>query len=73
MSDHLSRQPDLSEQPIQFSETEIAEIAERLEENAYPTVFGCLEDWHKLKAAAFYAPDLVAPYAHLLELEVDED
>ncbi|MFS8800132.1 MULTISPECIES: DUF2555 domain-containing protein [unclassified Synechococcus] len=59
--------------PRQFTEAEVAAIAERLERNEYPTVFGCLEDWHALRAVAFYAPHLVAPYAHLLEWEVDED
>lgn len=73
MSNQVSRQPDLSQDPTLLSESEIAAIAERLEQNAYPTLFGCLEDWHKLKAAAFHSPHLVAPYAHLLELEIDED
>lgn len=55
------------------SAAEVAEIAERLERDEYATVFGCLEDWHRLKAIAFYAPSLVEPYAHLLEMEIDED
>lgn len=59
--------------PRQFTESDVAAIAERLERNDYPTVFGCLEDWHALRAIAFHAPSLVAPYAHLLEWEVDED
>lgn len=59
--------------PRQFTESDVAAIAERLERNDYPTVFGCLEDWHALRAIAFYSPSLVAPYAHLLEWEVDED
>ncbi|MEN9203275.1 MAG: DUF2555 domain-containing protein [Thermostichus sp. DG_1_6_bins_120] len=59
--------------PCQCTESEVAAIAERLERNDYPTVFGCLEDWHTLRAIAFYNPSLVAPYAHLLEWEVDED
>jgi hypothetical protein len=52
---------------------DVAQIAERLEKNVYPTLFGCLEDWHMLRAIAFHSPDLVAPYAHLLEREIDED
>ncbi|MGK7907513.1 MAG: DUF2555 domain-containing protein [Synechococcus sp.] len=56
-----------------YSEEEVAEIAERLEKDEYGTVFGCLEDWHALKAIAFNQPELVTPYVHLLELEVDED
>ncbi|MGQ9836790.1 MAG: DUF2555 domain-containing protein [Cyanobacteriota bacterium] len=59
--------------PRQFTESDVAAIAERLERNEYPTVFGCLKDWHTLRAIAFYSPSLVAPYAHLLEWEVDED
>ena len=56
-----------------YSEAEVAEIAERLEKDEYGTVFGCLDDWHTLKAIAFHQPELVTPYVHLLELEVDED
>ena len=73
MSNRSSHQSDLSQDPAQFTEAEIAAIADRLEQDDYPTVFGCLEDWHRLKAAAFYFPNLVAPYAHLLEMEIDED
>ncbi|MGK7910177.1 MAG: DUF2555 domain-containing protein [Synechococcus sp.] len=56
-----------------YSEEEVAAIAERLDKDEYGTVFGCLDDWHTLKAIAFHQPELVAPYVHLLELEVDED
>ena len=56
-----------------YTEAEVAAIAERLEKDDYSTVFGCLEDWHTLKAIAFHQPELVVPYMHLLELEVDED
>lgn len=59
--------------PTQLTATEVALIAERLEKNSYPTLFGCLEDWHTLKAVAFHSPALAAPYLHLLEFEVDED
>ncbi len=59
--------------PRKATAADVAAIAERLERNDYPTVFGALEDWHTLRAIAFYAPELVAPYAHLLEWEVDED
>lgn len=61
------------EQPQQYTEAEVAAIAERLEQDEYETVFGCLDDWHALKAIAFHQPELVRPYVHLLELEVDED
>ncbi|NJK64165.1 MAG: DUF2555 domain-containing protein [Synechococcaceae cyanobacterium SM2_3_1] len=59
--------------PASLNAEDIAQIAERLEANRYTTVFGGLEDWHLLRAAAFFLPNLVAPYAHLLEMEVDED
>jgi len=59
--------------PRTISQEQVAEVAERLEANAYTSVFGSLEDWHLLKAVAFHNPDLVEPYLHLLELEVDED
>jgi len=59
--------------PRQFTAADVAAIAERLERNEYPNVFDCLKDWHTLRAIAFYSPELVAPYAHLLEWEVDED
>ncbi len=65
--------PELSTDLTQLTANDVAVLAERLESNRYDTLFGCLEDWHKLKAIAFYDPVLVEPYAHLLELEVDED
>ncbi len=64
-----STQPD----PRTMTPEQVAEVAERLEANAYTSVFGSLADWHLLKAVAFHNPDLVEPYLHLLELEVDED
>ncbi len=53
--------------------SDVAALAQRLEQNEYTTVFGPLEDWHLLRAVAFHLPELVVPYRHLLELEVDED
>jgi len=40
--------------PRQFTAADVAAIAERLERNEYPNVFDCLEDWHTLRAIAFY-------------------
>jgi hypothetical protein len=51
--------------PRQFTEADVAAIAERLERNEYPTVFGCLEDWHALRAIAFYAPRLGGSLMHI--------
>ncbi|MEN9204958.1 MAG: DUF2555 domain-containing protein [Thermostichales cyanobacterium BF4_bins_65] len=59
--------------PRTMTAEQVAEVAARLEANAYPSVFGSLEDWHLLKAVAFHNPSLVEPYLHLLELEVDDD
>ncbi|MDX2272077.1 MAG: DUF2555 domain-containing protein [Cyanobacteriota bacterium] len=69
----MSSQTHASAQPLTFTAEQVAEIAERLEKDTYASLFGCLEDWHALKSAAFHAPNLVAPYIHLLELEIDED
>jgi hypothetical protein len=59
--------------PAQFTAADVAALAERLERNEYNTVFEPLEDWHTLRAVAFHSPELVTPYRHLLELEIDED
>ncbi len=69
----LAENVDLAKDPDQFTAAEVALLAERLESNQYDTVFGSLDDWRKLRAVAFYSPQLVTPYQHLLELEVDED
>ncbi|WP_017327973.1 DUF2555 domain-containing protein [Synechococcus sp. PCC 7336] len=66
-------QAESSAPPRRYTEAEVAELAERLERDEYTSVFGCLEDWHALKAISFQQPELVVPYVHLLELEVDED
>lgn len=71
MSTQLSSKHPQS--PNHFTAENVAEIASRLEVNTYPSLFDCLADWHKLRAAAFHSPGLVAPYVHLLEMEVDED
>ncbi|MEO1132366.1 MAG: DUF2555 domain-containing protein [Cyanobacteria bacterium J06639_1] len=52
---------------------DVAALAQRLEQDRYDSVFDCLDDWHALKAVAYQAPQLAAPYVHLLEMEVDED
>ncbi|GAB4211667.1 MAG: DUF2555 domain-containing protein [Synechococcales cyanobacterium] len=59
--------------PRTMTAADVAALAERLETDSYSSVFGSLEDWHLLKAVAFHHPELVEPYLHLLELEVDED
>ncbi|PSN17303.1 DUF2555 domain-containing protein [filamentous cyanobacterium CCP5] len=46
-----------------------AELAKRLEQDAYDNAFEGLQDWHLLRAVAFQRPELAEPYVHLLDLE----
>lgn len=52
---------------------EVAELATRLEQDAYADVFEGLQDWHLLRAIAFHRPELVEPYLHLLDLEAYDE
>jgi Protein of unknown function (DUF2555) len=52
-----------------LTETEVAELATRLEQDDYDNVFDGLNDWHLLRAIAFQRPELVEPYLYLLDLE----
>ena len=57
-----------------FDESEMAELARRLEEDDYPHPFASLEDWHLLRALAIHRPELAEPYVHLVDQEpFDED
>ena len=57
-----------------FDEASTAELARRLEDDAYPTPFAGLADWHLLRALASHRPDLARPYVHLVDQEpFDED
>lgn len=47
----------------------IAELAKRLEQDAYDSAFDGLKDWHLLRAVAFQRPELVQNYAYLLDNE----
>ncbi len=47
----------------------VAELASRLEVDAYDTAFEGLQDWHLLRALAFQRPELVESYLYLLDLE----
>lgn len=53
----------------QMSPADVAELAGRLEQDAYTNVFDGLNDWHLLRAIAFKRPELVTPYLELLDLE----
>ena len=57
-----------------FDDDKVALLAQRLEEDDYPTPFDGLGDWHLLRALAIHRPELTAPYVHLVDQEpVDED
>ncbi|MFE4107031.1 MULTISPECIES: protein IsiD [Nodosilineaceae] len=47
----------------------VAELAKRLEQDAYENAFEGLKDWHLLRAVAFQRPELVESYVHLLDME----
>jgi hypothetical protein len=51
----------------------VAELATRLETDAYETAFDGLQDWHLLRALAFQRPELVESYAYLLDLEAYDE
>lgn len=56
-----------------LTETDIAELATRLEQDAYTDAFEGLKDWHLLRAIAFQRPELVEPYLYLLDLEAFDE
>lgn len=47
----------------------VAELAKRLEQDAYDSAFEGLRDWHLLRAIAFQRPEMVQNYIHLLDIE----
>ncbi|HEY9736398.1 MAG TPA: DUF2555 domain-containing protein [Trichocoleus sp.] len=47
----------------------VAELATRLEQDAYESAFEGLSDWHLLRALAFQRPELVESYVYLLDIE----
>ncbi len=56
-----------------LTETDIAELATRLEQDAYTDAFEGLKDWHLLRAIAFQRPELVEQYLYLLDLEAYDE
>ncbi|MBD1825643.1 DUF2555 domain-containing protein [Cyanobacteria bacterium FACHB-DQ100] len=56
-----------------LTETDIAELATRLEQDDYTDAFEGLKDWHLLRAIAFQRPELVEPYLYLLDLEAFDE
>ncbi len=57
-----------------FDDESVEILANRLEEDDYPTPFDGLNDWHLLRALAIHRPELTIPYVHLMDQEpFDED
>ena len=71
MTDSPAITPDLI---ASQTETSVAELARRLEDDDYPNPFAGLQDWHLLRAVAIHRPDLARPYVHLVDQEpFDQD
>ena len=57
-----------------FNDKSTAKLAQRLQEDDYPSPFDGLDDWHLLRALAIHRPELTLNYHHLLDQEpFDED
>ena len=52
-----------------FNEEMTIELANRLEEENYPSPFYGLKDWHFLRALAINRTELTSDYIHLLDQE----
>lgn len=57
----------------QMSETDVANLAARLELDDYASPFEALQDWHLLRAIAFQREELVTPYWHLLDIQAYDE
>ncbi len=57
----------------QMTPDDVAQLAQRLEQDEYNTAFEGLQDWHRLRAVAFQRSELVEPYMHLLDLEAYDE
>ncbi|MGB3789035.1 MAG: DUF2555 domain-containing protein [Phormidesmis sp.] len=67
-NNHISSQ-DIA----QMTPEDVAQLAQRLEQDEYNTPFDGLKDWHRLRAVAFQRSELVEPYMHLLDLEAFDE
>ena len=64
----------LTEQDFaKLTSEQVAEVANRLEQDDYSTPFAGLQDWHLLRAIAFHRPELVEPYVYLLDIEEHDE
>jgi hypothetical protein len=69
-----SPEPITPERLDGLDEAAVAALAQRLENDDYPTPFAGLRDWHLLRALAIHRPELARPYLHLVDQEpFDED
>ena len=57
----------------QVTESDVATLAKRLEQDDYKSPFDGLQDWHLLRAIAFQRPEMVEPYIYLLDLEAYDE
>jgi len=66
----MSTLNDVSQESVSAMTPEsVAELAKRLEQDAYDSAFDGLKDWHLLRAVAFQRPELVQNYTYLLDNE----
>jgi hypothetical protein len=61
------------EHVVSITESEVADLAIRLEQDEYSNAFEGLNDWHLLRAIAFQRPEMVEPYIYLLDLEAYDE
>lgn len=56
-----------------LTEEDVANLADRLEQDDYSNPFEALKDWHLLRAIAFQRKTLVEPYLYLLDIETYDE
>lgn len=64
--------PTITSAPPNFgamTAEDVAQLANRLEQDDYSSPFAALEDWHLLRSIAFHNVELVEPYLYLLDIE----
>ena len=63
-----------TDKPIaEITQSDVDQLAQRLEQDAYSTAFEGLRDWHRLRSVAFQRPELVSSYLHLLDMEAFDE
>lgn len=56
-----------------ITESDVENLARRLETDEYTHPFDGLKDWHLLRAIAFQRPEMVEPYLYLLDMETYDE